>query len=103
MKYFENSKSLNLSDFRETEGAGIQAYFGNIEIKIGQADFLKIPKKGRQKEARTYVVINNQLKGHFKSTPVFREGFDSLIKDLKSFYQLHVLSGDKSTDKTIFS
>ncbi len=103
VKYFENVRAENVSNFSETEGAGIQANFKDKIVQIGHADFLGIAKNEQHQDARTYVSIDGKYKGFFKSTPVFRDGFDSLINGLKSFYQLHVLSGDKSTDKAILA
>ncbi|MGR3809004.1 heavy metal translocating P-type ATPase [Jiulongibacter sp. NS-SX5] len=97
--YFQNVDSVQLTHFEEVEGSGLIGTFNKIEYRIGNADFLEIPDNIRAKDARVYLKKGSAVLGYFKTKPVFREGFEKVIHQLNSFFSLHLISGDKSTDK----
>jgi Cu+-exporting ATPase len=89
-----------VSDLKETEGAGVSGRSETSLLQLGHADFLNVANNDRNEKARVYLQINGKYKGFYTSKPVFRNGFEQVIKKLKSAFQLYVLSGDRPTDRS---
>lgn len=98
---------LQVDRFEELPGQGIMAEVDGKRVTIGSAKFVtgaNAPESAQ--ETRVYVAIDNQLKGYFRFTNVYRPGLKKLVAELKKYYQLHLISGDNNTEesslKTIF-
>lgn len=95
-------EKIEIIDFKEFPGKGIQADFFNElnqrhQIKIGSAAFLDVESKENY-EVNTFVSVNNIYLGKFIFTSVFREDLIQTLSNLKK-YKLHVLTGDNEKDK----
>ena len=89
------SGNLEISQFSETQGKGIQGEFQEKLIQLGSASFCDLAAVDKN-ETATYVKIDDQT-GRFVFSSDLRNGIKKMIPDLKD-YKLHVLSGDKDKD-----
>jgi Cu+-exporting ATPase len=94
---------LSIKDFKEATGKGIEATIQDVIVKIGSAQFIGNANKTTEVQpdniSKTYISINNEIKGAFIFKPKYREGLKNIIDELKTNYQLSLISGDKDTDK----
>lgn len=89
-----------ISNFREETGKGIQAEIDGNNIKIGSANFINNNTIANENDnSKTFVSINNELKGAFIFKPKYRENLEVVINALKTAYNLSLISGDKDTDR----
>jgi Cu+-exporting ATPase len=97
-----------ISEFRETQGAGIEAIVNNKLVKLGSGKFIRniadslniIPENNDSDTSRVFVSINDQLKGSFIIRNQYRENLSEVINDLKNNYSLSILSGDEDRERT---
>jgi Cu+-exporting ATPase len=91
---------LTVSNFSEATGKGIQAEIDGQMIKIGSAHFMNNNSIANQNDSsKTFVSINDEVKGAFVLKPKYRENLETVISQLKAEYQLSLISGDKDTDR----
>lgn len=95
----KDCSSIESDYFFEHKGAGLEAIVDGSEIKLGNADFLDISPKQRNKEASVYLQIDKKLKGYFIIKPSYRAGLSSVLSQVNSCYQTQLLSGDNNKDK----
>ena len=97
LKYFNfrSYHKLNIDNFEEIEGLGLQATVNQLFIKIGSARFtFNVPNPN----ANVFVQINGVNKGYFSIKNNYRNGFNQVIDFFKKKNIIHLLSGDN--DKT---
>lgn len=103
--YLSQFQYLEIKNFKEHSGKGIEAEVNGIWIKVGSFDFVggnlaAIQDKG----SKVYLSINNELKGYFNFKNVYRDGIVHLFKDLHhKGYELHLLSGDNEDERHYLS
>ncbi|MDO3694793.1 heavy metal translocating P-type ATPase metal-binding domain-containing protein [Wenyingzhuangia sp. chi5] len=90
---------LEIVDFDELEGNGIQGVFNQKSVKVGSANFVGISKKEIETESRVYVSIDGVLKGFFKFGNQYRNDIFKTLKRLSKKYQINILSGDNDASK----
>lgn len=95
----KDKESLSADSFFEHKGEGLDATIDGKEVKLGNANFLKLELNQRNDNASVYVKIDNKLKGYFIIKPSYREGLDAVLKQVNNNYQTQLLSGDNSKDK----
>lgn len=89
--FLSKSETVNITDFKETSGIGVEANFEGKRFRIGKIEsFSEIDKKGS-----VGLFIDNALIGYFVIQPSFRDGISSLNKNLKDLnFKQHMISGD---------
>lgn len=109
--YLNKSNYIEVDEFLETPGSGIEAIVDGKQVRIGNiewvsapiANFSKIYNRSEflklSREASAFLSIGNEYKGVFVIKSNYRENIDILFKELKKSYKLFVLSGDRDTDK----
>lgn len=90
---------VTLDNYKEHLGKGIEAQHDSQHIKVGSAAFV-----GHQTETATvntsvHISTNNQYKGKFTFYNAYRKGLSKLFNDLKTEYDLAVISGDNEGEK----
>ena len=89
---------VEVVNFLEILGKGIQAEVeGNI-YKLGSARFLDVDKSTIN-ETIIYVSINNKIKGRFIFKNSYRKGLAEVFKKLSRKYKLIILSGDNEGEQ----
>ncbi len=104
----EKDKSLKIFEFKEYAGKGIEARVNDIKIKIGSSAFIAENNPTYfaeiQSGTQLQVLINNNYMGSFCLTNHYRNGLKETIRGLKKQqYDLHLLSGDNDSEKTILN
>lgn len=93
---------LNVSNFIESEGKGIEGMVDAYYVRIGSEKFVSdIAKTDAPKatHTRTWIAINNEVKGYFEFEGQYREGLNEIISALKPHYKLAILSGDNAGEE----
>ena len=100
VKKFLNHRSLlALQQFKEVPGKGLEAYFGELLVKIGSAKFTQnlatTPEGFITSETRLYISINQEPIGFLEFSWENRPGIEGLLHQLRHQYEIHLISGDK--------
>ena len=96
--YLPEKTPIEISDFKEVIGKGIEAKIGKNNIKLGSCAFVGCKDKPKT-ETNIYININHQLKGRFIFKNAYRDGLKEVFDTLKKQYQLYILSGDNDGEK----
>lgn len=94
------SEGVEIIDFKELPGLGVEAKTktGDI-IKIGNAQFVKTTETD---DSGSFLSWNGELIGKFTFQSQLRDDIIPTLKRLKSTYSITLLSGDKSSDASLF-
>jgi Cu+-exporting ATPase len=95
------AKKLKVDHFEEITGKGIQAQIFGHQIQIGSADFVEKIEEKNVQQTSVHIKINTVYYGKFIFNNQYREGLEELFKNLKSNYQIKVLSGDNEGERAI--
>lgn len=90
--------NLEISEFIEKQGKGISGTINSVQCMLGSATYCEMEAIDKN-ETATYVKIEKKV-GRFVFSSDLRIGLPEMIKRLKD-YRLHVLSGDKDSDKSL--
>ena len=88
--------AIQLTDFQEIKGEGIEATFQNQTYRLGNTKFTNQQNEGAN--SVVYLTKNGSLLQQFEFTAKFREQLPALLQKLNN-YSIHVLSGDTENDK----
>lgn len=98
--YLFSEETFEVDNFRELTGLGASGNVTGQRINIGSRYFVT-GQKGSETELKTrvWISIDGQTKGSFRFENKYRDGFESLVKELDLFYDLHLLSGDNESEQ----
>jgi P-type Cu+ transporter len=93
--------NINIKDFKEYAGLGIDALVNGQRIRIGTNNFIPAQQHGQlQSGTRINVEIAKKYIGCFYISNHYREGIKQAVSKLsEAGYELHVLSGDNDSEK----
>jgi Cu+-exporting ATPase len=97
--FLPNLSTVNIIDFEEITGKGIQAKVADGFIKIGSASFAGNSEENSVLQTSVHIQINDEYYGKYVFKNQYREGLEKLFKSLKNKYQIKVLSGDNAGEK----
>lgn len=101
-----SGNKLEVNQFCETPGKGIEGFVNGDFIQIGNSEFIQKSQPSPASNLGTYVSINYKNIGYFITKSRLRTGLKDLIDHITPTYRLAVLSGDSKRDskllKTIF-
>ncbi len=86
-----------IKNYKLVEGKGAEAWIDDRYYKVGSAEFLETDKI-IQKGSQVVVAIDNEIKGVFHISNVYRFGIFDLIQKIKKRYHLAVISGDNDSE-----
>lgn len=97
---YSNIESLATEGFVEVSGRGVFAKVNKQNVQLGSKEYVSNSDR-IQKDSSTsvYVKIGSDLRGHFRISNKYRQGFETAINSLKRRYSLHLLSGDNDAEK----
>lgn len=96
-----NQKGVQLEQMSETKGAGIQAVFKNQEFRLGSAAFTGFGTSIESPNGNIVcLTVEGQELGYFLIASGLRDKASGVIDQLKTAYDLHVLSGDFHHEQT---
>ena len=90
---------LTLDSYKEHLGKGIEAKFNSKHIKIGSAPFVGYQAETATLNTAVHISTDNKYKGKFTFYNAYRKGLSKLFNNLKSEYDLAVISGDNDGEK----
>ncbi|MFV8269845.1 heavy metal translocating P-type ATPase [Flavobacterium sp. GT2N3] len=96
-----DTKKLKLDHFEEITGKGIQAQIFGYQIQIGSSDFVNKIEENNIQQTSVHIKINDVYYGKFIFNNQYREGLETLFKNLSGNYQIKVLSGDNEGERAI--
>lgn len=83
-------------EYQELHGLGLSGTVNNTPVKIGSAKFLE--QEPSSDTTEIHIAINNEYKGYFSLSNVYRSGINDTINTLKQTQELSVLSGDSPSE-----
>jgi P-type Cu+ transporter len=92
------STEVDVTDFKEIPGKGIQATINGELIKIGSAAFVGFGKNIEEVSSRVFVSINDNILGYFRIKTSLRKNIKVMLDRLGDKC-IALLSGDNETDK----
>lgn len=97
-EYLPFSGNLELKNFIEVTGKGVEGTVEGSTIKVGSAIFVGQPKDESLK-TNVHIAINGEYKGKYVFDNQYREGLTELFKELSERYELKILSGDNEGER----
>ncbi|MGE5353207.1 MAG: heavy metal translocating P-type ATPase [Acidobacteriota bacterium] len=100
LKLMPEESVAAVEEFMEYPGRGLEGVVEGQKARLGSVSFVigteaGIPSGG---SSSVYVSINEEIKGFFRATNIYREGIKELASYLQA-YELSVLSGDFDGEK----
>ncbi|WP_394760363.1 heavy metal translocating P-type ATPase metal-binding domain-containing protein [Flavobacterium sp.] len=92
-------KHTKINHFEEITGKGIQAQINGIEIQIGSASFVQKLEEKSIQQTSVHIKINDVYLGKYIFNTQYREGLETLFKNLNTNYEIKVLSGDNEGER----
>ena len=96
--HLEASNKIEVSNFKEIFGKGIQGSVDGNEVKLGSKSFIQNDASGNF-QTSIYVKINDIVMGSFIFENTYREGISGVFNNLSNEYKLGVVSGDNEGEK----
>lgn len=90
--------NCTVTDYKELEGAGIEATCAGILVRMGSAKFVQAPATDKALTTQTWIAIDGKVRGYFEFQNQYRSGLTEVIHELGS-YQLAVVSGDNASEQ----
>ena len=91
-------QKMEVSNFKEELGKGVQATLGGLHMKFGSASYVGA-EKGNLNSTSIYIQIDGQVKGYYELKNSYRSQLKEVFKALDRHYKLVVLSGDNDGEK----
>ena len=95
----QENNIITLDTFEEYIGQGIEAKHNAINMKIGSANFVGNTNDSKVLNTTVHVSSNNVYKGKFTFYNSYRKGVSKLFNQLKSQFDLVILSGDNEGER----
>ncbi len=95
---------LQVKEWKEVIGKGIQGIVAHKFIKIGSSDFMDNFLESRCTEGNgVYIQINDEIRGCFKMDHLLREGAWEVLEYFKTRGPIYLLSGDNDKTRSLLS
>lgn len=101
---YNDIRTLETEGYVEVAGRGIYATVNNRAIKLGSCEYIS-GKSGcpGENSSAVYLSIDDENKGFFEISNVYRDGFEDVVKKLGDKFSLYLLSGDNDTERGYLS
>jgi Cu+-exporting ATPase len=101
-KYYCSVETVAVSSFVEVSGKGVYAIVNGLKIRLGSNEYVANSQESSNNNTSVvYVSINEEFKGQFAISNKYREGFGSVISNLKNHFKLYLLSGDNDSERSV--
>lgn len=99
--HLKKTKYLPVTSYKEIPGKGIEGIVADDLIIIGNRSFINGTKdEVTENETASYVSVNGHILGKFVFKNHYRNNVPAMIRSLNKKYELAVLSGDNSGEKS---
>ena len=95
---FADGSIIEIQDYKETPGEGIEAVVKHTRVKIGSYKFVT-GHVNSTLGTIVFVSFGDDLYGWFQFSNHYRSAVPGLIKELKKNYRISILSGDNESEK----
>jgi len=92
---------MEVFDFKEQEGLGVEGIIMNQHVKMGSAAFVGLTDVGAQEAARVHVSLNAEYQGYFTIRNFYRPNWQQLLRLIQAAGDVHLLSGDNDAEKDV--
>jgi P-type Cu+ transporter len=101
---FPKTKVYLVNGYEEISGQGIKGYV-NANYVIMGSEYFVTGGKGNfvNNSSQVFIMINGDFKGYYNVDNAYRTGIFELVKELRSSYNLELLSGDNDSEKNKLS
>ncbi|NBL64038.1 HAD-IC family P-type ATPase [Flavobacterium sp. NST-5] len=99
--FLPDSDKIEINDFEEITGKGIQGFTEGYQIKLGSANFVGFTEVSALRQTNVHISINEQYFGKFIFENHYRDGLNLLFKNLNNNYKIIILSGDNDGEREI--
>ncbi len=95
------SNTFDVLNFNEETGKGLEGIVNGTAVKIGSYKYVNenSPQDENNTATKVYVKINADVIGYFIFEHAYRNGLKKLIHELKSTFNLFLLSGDNDKER----
>ena len=100
---FEKYADTEVTEFEEIAGAGISGYVSGRKYKIGSAQFVGRNAETASQDSAVFVAVEDSLIGRISIKNHYRKGWDKLLSELASKYEVHLLSGDNDMERPVIN
>lgn len=88
-----------ISDFQEATGLGFIAQIDGHTLKVGAASYLGVLDAELANESHVHVFLDG-YRGYYAIAATYRSGIFDMLKNLRTTYRLHLLSGDNEGERS---
>lgn len=88
-----------LDNFEEHTGKGINGEYQGCLVKAGSSTFVNADKDPNNFDTSVHISFNEQYKGKYSIKNSYREGVKEVFDNLRTNYDLTILSGDNNGEK----
>jgi Cu+-exporting ATPase len=99
-----NIDVLPVNGFVEMAGRGVFGMVDGHEVRLGSSEFiLGVVGKDPNVSTKVYIEIDKTYWGYYRFGNKYRDGFEQLINDFKSEFEIYLLSGDNDSERKTLS
>ena len=97
----QEKRSVNVDDFREIPGMGVEGQVAGQRVKIGTYPFVTGRDDSENLTGATFahIAINGHYRGYFRLANVYRPGLKKTLDKLRNRYGIYLLTGDNQGEK----
>jgi len=97
---YQHLETLPTEGFVEIAGRGTFGKVGGHAVKMGSREFITgSAPAASQTASQVYLSVDEAVKGYFTIENLYREGFDTLMLELKGHFDIYLLSGANDAEK----
>lgn len=97
---YQNLYPVDTEGFVEIAGRGIFGRVRNIPFKLGSMEYVTGSiNQTTHHASRVYLSVDGHVKGYFTIENQYRDGFDTLMEELKGHFDIYLLSGDNNSER----
>ncbi len=97
-EFLPSGESIEITDFKEIPGKGIEGILSGKRIKVGSALYVGAEEE-QTLQTSVHITIDHQYIGKFVFATVYRKGLKELFAKLHPHYKLKILSGDNQGER----
>ena len=98
-EYLNEYTAISITDFKSFDGKGIQGNANGRLVKMGSESWLNVKSSSQNKYTKVFVSIDDEIAGYFEIKNKYRGQILEQMSQLKTDYDLHLLSGDNDAEK----
>ena len=98
---FKDVNTVEISDFKEVVGKGIEVKYKEISLKLGSSSFVNETEEKISLDTSVHVSFNDEYKGKYTFKNSYRKGVKELFNSLQEEYKLSVVSGDNEGERGV--